>query len=71
MLGHRKNIGLIDRIARMLAGVALILLAGKNVPQVGWSLVLILFGVYFFVTGVLGRSPLYTVLGHHSDERLK
>lgn len=71
MLGHKKNIGLIDRIVRILAGVALILIAGKNVPQFGWSLLLILSGIYFFITGVLGRSPLYTILGHHSDERLK
>lgn len=71
MLGHRKNIGLIDRVVRILAGVTLILLAGKNVPEFGWSLLLILSGVYLFITGVLGRSPLYTILGHHSDERLK
>lgn len=71
MLGYKKNIGLIDRVARVLAGVALVLLAGKSVPAFGWSLLLILLGVYLFITGVIGRSPLYTLLGLHSDERLK
>lgn len=71
MLGHKKNTGLIDRIARVLAGVALILIAGKSVPAFGWSLLLILLGIYLFVTGVFGRCPFYTLLGLHTDERLK
>lgn len=70
MLGFTKNIGLIDRIARVLSGSGILFIALKNVPSLAWSFILALIAIYFIVTGLLGRSPFYNLLGMHSDERI-
>lgn len=70
MLGLIKNIGLIDRILRILVGLALIVHASKAVPSIVWSILMILLGIYLVITGLLGYSPFYKILGTHSDERL-
>ena len=54
-----KNVGGIDRVARILAGIALIALAATE--QVGlWGLVV---GGVVMATGVFSFCGLYTVLG--------
>jgi Protein of unknown function (DUF2892) len=54
----KKNVGTLDRIARVLIGLALIglTLAGTIGPW-GW------IGVVPLLTASLGSCPLYTVLG--------
>jgi len=54
-----QNVGGIDRVARILAGLALIVLAAVN--QVGsWGWVV---GAVVLATGVFSFCGLYTVLG--------
>ena len=70
MLGFKKNIGLIDRILRVIVGIGAIYWTSHAVASFGWSLFLILLGIYLLITGIIGRSPFYTFLGMHSDERV-
>ncbi|MHB0973290.1 MAG: YgaP family membrane protein [Thiobacillus sp.] len=52
------NVGTIDRILRILAGLALLVWAAFfNGPVWAW------IGVLPFVTGVLGVCPAYSLLG--------
>lgn len=57
------NVGTPDRIARIILGVALILLAwfGKVPAWVGW------LGLVPLLTGVIRICPLYWVLGIGRD----
>ena len=56
-----QNQHLVDRIARVVGGIALLsLLAIGPVP--GWGLVGLLGGV-FLITGAVGSCPIYTMLG--------
>ncbi len=53
-----KNVGGIDRIARIVVGLALIALAATNVIGMwGW------IGVVPLLTAVIGWCPAYTLLG--------
>lgn len=54
----KKNVGSIDRILRIIAGCALILLAATG--TVGWWGWL---GVVPLLTGLIGFCSLYTLLG--------
>jgi hypothetical protein len=57
------NVGLFDRIARILVGLALLAFAlGLIWPNTGWNW-LGWIGVLPLVTGVLGTCPAYTVFG--------
>ena len=70
MLGFKKNIGLIDRILRVIIGVGIIYYSSRLNTSIGWLVFLIIIGTYLIVTAVIGRSPFYTFLGTHSDERV-
>lgn len=54
----KSNVGQLDRIVRVVAGIALIALVFVG-PQTPWGWV----GVVPLVTGLFGTCPLYTVLG--------
>jgi len=57
------NVGIIDRVLRVVAGIALIAFAlGYIFPGTGWNWVGWI-GVVPILTGTLGWCPLYTVLG--------
>jgi sulfite exporter TauE/SafE len=57
------NIGTIDRILRVIAGVALIAFAlGYIFPATGWNWFGWL-GVIPLLTAILGTCPVYTILG--------
>lgn len=58
-----SNVGLFDRAARVIIGLALIAFAiPLGFPQTGWNW-LGWIGVVPVITGLLGYCPLYTVLG--------
>ncbi|EOG4616571.1 DUF2892 domain-containing protein [Pseudomonas aeruginosa] len=54
----KSNVGGIDRVLRVVAGIVLIALAATN--TVGWWGWL---GVVPLLTGLAGSCPLYTLLG--------
>jgi hypothetical protein len=57
------NVGLVDRVARVMIGLVLIAFAVPlGFPQTGWNW-LGWIGVVPVITGLLGTCPLYTVLG--------
>jgi len=53
-----RNLGRYDRLARVLVGMLLILLAFVG-PQSAWGLV----GLVPLITGLFGYCPIYTLLG--------
>jgi fatty acid desaturase len=62
------NVGMIDRMVRIVIGVALIALAMGYIPAFapqiwGW------LGVVPLVTGVLGTCPVYSLIGMNTCAR--
>ncbi len=57
------NVGVIDRVLRIVAGIALLAFAlGYIVPGTGWNWVGWI-GVVPILTAAMGWCPLYTLLG--------
>lgn len=62
----RKNVGPLDRAIRLTGGMLIVVLgvvplSGLQGRLVG--LLVAVFGVWFIVTGTIGRCPLYVLLG--------
>jgi len=58
-----ENIGRIDRVLRIVVGLALIAFAmGWGVPAIGWNWIGWI-GVVPLLTAVFGHCPAYRVLG--------
>jgi len=65
-LSEVHNLGLIDRVARLLLAVVLIggaITSILNRSVVTWQVTIVLFAIYPLMTGMLGWDPLYSV-GH-------
>lgn len=63
----KKNVGLFDRIVRVLAGSVLLAAAFWG-PQTAWGY----FGFVFLFTGLFGYCPLYQALGFRTcDHKVK
>jgi membrane-associated protease RseP (regulator of RpoE activity) len=61
-----KNVGMVDRVIRVVAGLVLIAFAlGYGFPNTGWNWVGWI-GVVPLVTGLLGSCPAYSLLGWSS-----
>lgn len=58
------NVGMIDRILRILVGVALIALVFVG-PQTPWGWV----GLIPLLSGLAGRCPAYSLLGFNTCSR--
>lgn len=57
------NVGFVDRVARVILGIALLALAiPLGFPQAGWNW-LGWIGVVPLLTAAFGLRPLYTLLG--------
>ncbi|MBI5696018.1 MAG: DUF2892 domain-containing protein [Nitrospirae bacterium] len=54
----KTNIGSVERVIRVLAGLAILSLAFVG-PQTGWAVL----GLVPLLTGVIGWCPPYTLLG--------
>lgn len=57
----QTNVGGIDRVIRIVAGIAL-LVAFYFSSQTGWAY-LYLLGIVPLLTGIFGTCPLYSILG--------
>ncbi len=62
----KANVGGIDRIARLLAGVALIAVGAMGMLAAPWSYVVMGAGAVFVLTSAISFCPLYTILGINS-----
>lgn len=59
----KKNMGTADRLVRILAAAAFVILYLAHVVGGTWGLVLLVVAGVFVVTSVAGVCPLYSVLG--------
>lgn len=58
-----KNVGTIDRVIRIIIGIALIAVFALNMVAAPWSYLVALIGLIALVTGAIGTCALYSVLG--------
>jgi hypothetical protein len=61
----KKNIGVTDRVVRVIVGLLLLSLFASD----GWVMWLGLAGVAVIATGIVGMCPAYRVLGFSTIER--
>jgi fatty acid desaturase len=57
------NVGMIDRVIRIVIGIALFGAVALNIVAAPWSYVVLLVGLIALVTGAVGTCPLYTIMG--------
>jgi hypothetical protein len=58
-----KNVGMIDRVIRIILGIILLYLFVVNMVAAPWSYLVALIGLILLVTGIVGTCPLYSMLG--------
>lgn len=61
-----KNMGMVDRILRVVVGIALLAFAIAGPADIAWKWVGFI-GIVPLVTALIGWCPLYTVLGIKSS----
>lgn len=66
----KKNMGVIDRILRLVIAVVLISLYAANMLPGLLGTVLLIIAIVFALTSVLGLCPLYTLLGIKSKKTI-
>jgi len=59
----KANVGGIDRIVRLLAGLALSAVGAMAMVAAPWSYVAMGAGAVFVVTSAIGFCPLYAIFG--------
>jgi hypothetical protein len=66
------NIGILERIIRMLLGGLMIIVALTSIssPWSVWAAVLLLLGSAVALTGSIGTCPVYTLLKMNTSEKL-
>jgi len=58
-----KNVGMIDRVVRIILGIVLIGVFVLNMVAAPWSYLVALIGLIALVTGAVGTCPLYSIIG--------
>jgi hypothetical protein len=58
-----KNVGTIDRVVRLIAGIALLAAFALNIVAAPLSYLVALIGIIALVTGAVGTCPSYSVIG--------
>ena len=58
-----KNVGMIDRVVRIILGIVLIGVFALNMVAAPWSYLVVLIGLIALVTGAVGTCPLYSLIG--------
>lgn len=58
-----KNVGMIDRVVRIIVGIALLAVVVLNMIAAPLSYLAVLVGLIALVTGAVGTCPLYSVIG--------
>jgi hypothetical protein len=64
-----KNVGMIDRVVRIVLGIVLIAVFVLNMVAAPWSYLVALIGLIGLVTGAVGTCPLYSLLGMNTLEK--
>jgi len=58
-----KNVGMIDRVVRIILGIVFIAVFAFNMVAAPWSYLVALIGLIALVTGAIGTCPLYSLIG--------
>jgi len=58
-----KNVGMIDRVVRIIIGIILIAAFALGWVAAPWSYLVALIGLIVLVTGIVGTCALYSLLG--------
>ena len=58
-----KNVGMIDRIVRILIGIAFLAGFALNMVASPLSYLVALVGLVLLVTGIIGTCPAYSIMG--------
>jgi hypothetical protein len=66
-----KNVGTIDRVVRIIAGIVLIGLFVLNMVAAPWSYLVALIGLIALVTGAVGTCGLYSVVGINTRGKME
>jgi len=64
-----KNVGMIDRVIRILVGIALLAVFALNMVAAPWSYLVALVGLIVLVTGAIGTCALYSLIGMNTAEK--
>ena len=64
-----KNVGMIDRVVRIILGIVLIAVFALNMVAAPWSYLVALIGLITLVTGAVGTCGLYSILGMNTLEK--
>jgi hypothetical protein len=57
-----KNVGMIDRVVRIIIGIVLIAVFALNMVAAPWSYLVALIGLIALITGAVGTCALYSLL---------
>ena len=61
-----KNVGTIDRVVRIIIGIAFLAGFALNMVAAPLSYLVALVGIIALVTGVIGTCPAYSLLGFNT-----
>ncbi len=67
MFGFKKNMGILDRILRLLMSGVTIYLGITQIASIVFQVLLVMLGLFYFAVGLTGRSPFYRLIGAHTD----
>lgn len=59
----KTNVGTVDRMIRLVLGVVLVVLYFSETLTGTLGLVLVVLGVVFVITSIVGFCPLYSLVG--------
>ncbi|MCK9579885.1 MAG: DUF2892 domain-containing protein [Methanoregula sp.] len=58
-----KNVGTVDRVVRIIVGIAFLAGFALNMVAAPLSYLVVLIGIIALVTGAIGTCPAYSVIG--------
>jgi xanthosine utilization system XapX-like protein len=64
-----KNVGMTDRVVRIIAGIALLAVFALKMVAAPWSYLVALAGLIALVTGAVGTCALYSLMGMSTAEK--
>jgi len=64
-----KNVGTIDRIVRIIVGIAFLAGVALNMVAAPLSWLVALIGIIALVTGIIGTCPSYSLMGISTIEK--
>jgi len=67
----KQNMGMADRIVRTMIAAVMVVLYYQDIIGGVWGILLLVFGVIFLATALIGFCPLYVLIGINSCKLTK